>query len=76
MAEFKYLAAPVFITRKGAKTSNKFEIFNKFFFKDLSGYKLRYEVTVNGEIVHRGNLNKRLLLHRLLSPHLVARVDE
>ena len=56
MAEFKYLAAPVFITRKGGKTSNKFEIFNKFFFKDLSGYKLRYEVTVNGAIAYRGNL--------------------
>ena len=44
MQEFKYLAAPVFITKKGAK----YQVFNKHFFIDLSSYKLRYEVTVDG----------------------------
>ena len=44
MAEFKYIAAPIFIKRKGAK----YEVFNKHFFIDLSGYKLRYEITVDG----------------------------
>ena len=44
MQEFKYLAAPVLITKKGAK----YQVFNKHFFIDLSSYKLRYEVTVDG----------------------------
>jgi len=44
MAEFKYIAAPVFITKKGAK----YQVFNKHFFIDLSGYKLSYEITVDG----------------------------
>ena len=44
MEEFKYIAAPVFIKRKGAK----YEVFNKHFFIDLSGYKLRYEITIDG----------------------------
>lgn len=52
MAEFKYLAAPVFITKKGAK----YQVFNKFFFIDLSGYKLRYEVTTNGDVTAKGNI--------------------
>ncbi|MFM8621702.1 MAG: glycoside hydrolase family 2 TIM barrel-domain containing protein [Candidatus Nanopelagicaceae bacterium] len=55
MAEFKYLAAPVFFKQVG-KTSGKYQLFNKFFFIDLSGYKLRYEVTVEGEITAKGNL--------------------
>ncbi|MEY2691484.1 MAG: hypothetical protein RLZ80_751, partial [Actinomycetota bacterium] len=44
MSEFKYIAAPVFITKKGAK----YQVFNKFFFIDLSGYKLHYEISVDG----------------------------
>jgi beta-galactosidase len=34
----------------------KYEVFNKFFFIDLSGYKLRYEVTVDGLPKASGNL--------------------
>jgi beta-galactosidase len=52
MAEFKYLAAPVFIRRKGAK----YEVFNKHFFIDLSSYKLRYEITINGALESFGNI--------------------
>ena len=44
MEEFKYLAAPVTIKKKGAK----YEVCNKHFFIDLSRYKLRYEITVDG----------------------------
>ena len=55
MEEFKYLAAPVFI-RKTSKNGAKFEVFNKHFFIDLSSYKLRYEVTINGDLESFGNI--------------------
>jgi beta-galactosidase len=55
MAEFKYIAAPIFIKQK-SKTGAKYEVFNKNFFIDLSGYKLRYEVTVDGLPKASGNL--------------------
>jgi beta-galactosidase len=55
MEEFKYLAAPVFIKQK-TKTGAKYEVFNKHFFIDLSGYKLRYEVTINGDLESFSNL--------------------
>ena len=50
MAEFKYLAAPIFITQKGTK----YQVFNKHFFIDLSSYKLRYEVTADGLVTASG----------------------
>ena len=53
--EFKYLAAPVVITSKNPK-SGKFQIFNKQFFRDIRDYKLRYEVTCNGKILHTGDV--------------------
>ena len=52
MEEFKYLAAPVTIKKKGAK----YEVFNKHFFIDLSRYKLRYEITVDGLPKARGSI--------------------
>lgn len=55
LQEFKYLAAPVTITAKSLKTG-KFEIFNKNFFVDLRGLKLRYEVTVNGKTTVSGDV--------------------
>ncbi|MGI9226917.1 MAG: glycoside hydrolase family 2 TIM barrel-domain containing protein, partial [Candidatus Nanopelagicaceae bacterium] len=53
MEEFKYLAAPISIKSTG-KNSGKYELFNKFFFIDLSGYKLRYEVTTEGVVCAKG----------------------
>ena len=54
-SEFKYLAAPITITTKSAK-SGHFQIFNKQFFRDLRDYKLRYEVTVNGKVQTTGDV--------------------
>jgi len=55
LQEFKYIAAPIRIELKNLKTG-RFEIFNKQFFVDLRGYKLRYEVTVNGKVATTGDL--------------------
>lgn len=55
LQEFKYIAAPITITAKSLKTG-KFEIFNKNFFVDLRGMKLRYEVTVNGKTTVSGDV--------------------
>ena len=53
--EFKYLAAPITISTKSAK-SGRFQIFNKQFFRDLRDYKLRYEITVNGKVQATGDV--------------------
>jgi beta-galactosidase len=55
MAEFKYLAAPVAITKK-SKNGAKYQVFNKNFFIDLSSYKLRFEVTTNGDLEGFGDI--------------------
>ena len=55
LSEFKYIAAPIRITAKNLK-SGRFELFNKQFFLDLRGYKLRYEVTVNGKVTTTGDV--------------------
>ncbi len=55
LLEFKYIAAPIKISMKNAK-SGRFEIFNKQFFLDLRDYKLRYEITVNGKVITNGDV--------------------
>ena len=53
MHEFKAIAAPVVITGVKAATG-LFKIFNKNFFKDLSGYQLQWSITCDGIIQDGG----------------------
>ena len=41
----------------GAKTG-EVKVYNEFFFKDLSGYVLNWELTQNGEVVKSGSVSK------------------
>ena len=36
--------------------SGSFSLLNRFYFKDMSAYELRYELTADGEVVSQGNL--------------------
>ena len=55
MFEMRTIAAPLRITTKNAD-SLKFEVFNKQFFVDSSAYELRWNFTVEGEIVDSGTI--------------------
>jgi beta-galactosidase len=52
MEEMKYIAQPINITKKG----EKYSLFNKNFFVNLDGYKLRYEITCEGEVTDSGKI--------------------
>jgi beta-galactosidase len=65
--EFKYIASPIEIKAKNLK-SGRFEIFNKNFFLNLSDYKLKYEVTVNGKASSSGEVKLGLVKPRQSKP--------
>ena len=56
MYEMRSIAAPLKITTKNANTL-KFEVFNKNFFVDSSNYELRWDFTIEGELVDFGTIN-------------------
>ena len=55
MHEFKAIASPAKITAAKASTGN-FKIFNKNFFKDLSGYEVHWSITRDGVISDGGKV--------------------
>ena len=67
LSEFKYIASPIEIKAKNLK-SGRFEIFNKNFFVNLSDYKLKYEVTVNGKASSSGEVKLGLVKPRQSKP--------
>ena len=67
LSEFKYIASPIEIKAKNFK-SGRFEIFNKNFFVNLSDYKLKYEVTVNGKASSSGEVKLGLVKPRQSKP--------
>jgi beta-galactosidase len=67
LSEFKYIASPIEIKVKNLK-SGRFEIFNKNFFINLSDYKLKYEVTVNGKASSSGEVKLGLVKPRQSKP--------
>jgi beta-galactosidase len=67
LSEFKYIASPIEIKAKNFK-SGRFEIFNKNFFVNLSDYKLKYEVTVNGKASSSGEIKLGLVKPRQSKP--------
>jgi len=67
LSEFKYIASPIEIKAKNLK-SGRFEIFNKNFFVNLSDYKLKYEVTVNGKTSSSGEIKLGLVKPRKSKP--------
>ena len=67
LSEFKYIASPIEIKAKNLK-SGRFEIFNKNFFVNLSDYKLKYEVTVNGKASSSGEIKLGLVKPRQSKP--------
>ncbi len=55
LQEFRQIASPLEFKAKNAKTG-RFEIFNKQFFVDTRGFKVRYEITLNGKVVIASDL--------------------
>ena len=55
LQEFRQIASPLEIKAKNAK-NGRFEIFNKQFFVDTRGFKVRYEITLNGKVVIASDL--------------------
>jgi beta-galactosidase len=55
LQEFRQIASPILIKEKSAKTG-RFEVFNKQFFNDTRGLKIRFEITVNGKVAITSDL--------------------
>lgn len=56
LAEVKYVYQDVKFTSEDP-ASGKFNIFNRFYFKDLSGYDVRWSVLADGKVVKKGRLH-------------------
>ncbi len=56
MAEVKYVLQNVAITAKDL-VEGKFEVFNRFYFKNLKDYTIAYEVMANDKVVRSGKLS-------------------
>lgn len=56
MAEVKYAYQDVAVTAKDLK-NGVFEVFNRFYFKNLKDYSIDYQITANGKMVRSGKFN-------------------
>ncbi len=56
MAEVKYVYQDVAITAKDL-ANGSFEVFNRYYFKNLKDYMITYEITANGKVVRQGKVS-------------------
>lgn len=56
LAEVKYVYQDIRFTSENPASGN-FNIFNRFYFNDLSAYEVRYSILADGKVVRRGRLS-------------------
>lgn len=56
LAEVKYVYQDVVFSSKNP-VGGRFQIFNRFYFKDLSEYEVRYSILADGKVMRKGRLS-------------------